>query len=132
MSAFYMCGMIWLIQLIHYPSFFHINASSFQQFHSQHTAVMGLIVGPAMVVELLTALWLLNYETNLFNLANATIILALWLLTFLVSVPLHNKLAQGHDLAIIQNLIQTNWPRTILWTVRAGLSGYLTVASLNT
>lgn len=130
MSALYMCGVIWLIQLIHYPSFIHINAGSFQQFHAQHSAVMGLIVGPIMVVELLTAFWLLNYETNFLNITNATLVIALWLLTFLVSVPLHNKLTQGQDLTVIQSLIQTNWPRTILWTARAGLSGYLTLTSL--
>lgn len=130
MSAIYMCGVIWLIQLIHYPSFSNINSSLFQQFHSQHTAVMGFIVGPIMVIELLASLWLLNYETTILNLINLALVVALWLLTFLVSVPLHNKLTHGQDLVIIQSLVRTNWPRTILWTVRAGLSSYLTLTSL--
>lgn len=129
MSALYMCGVIWLVQLIHYPSFSKINSGSFQQFHSQHTTAMSFIVGPVMVIELLTSVWLLHDETNLSNLTNVIFVISLWLLTFLVSVPLHNKLALGHDPAVLQSLVQTNWPRTVLWTLRAVWSSYLTLTS---
>jgi hypothetical protein len=41
--------------------------------------------------------------------------------TFLVSVPLHNLLQKERNSKIIERLILTNWPRTILWTLRLGL-----------
>lgn len=130
-SALYMFGVIWVIQLIHYPSFASINASAFQNFHNQHTAAMGIIVGPVMVLELLVSAWLLNYEVNLISVSNFVLVLSLWILTFFVSVPLHNKLAQTQDLTVIQNLISTNWPRTALWSLRAILASYLTLRHFN-
>lgn len=130
-SAIYMLGVIWVIQLIHYPSFSNISESAFQQFHNQHTSAMGLIVGPIMVIELLASIWLLNAEANMFSISNLIIVLGLWLLTFFVSVPLHNKLAVEQDFSVIQKLILTNWPRTVLWTLRALLSSYLTLRHFN-
>lgn len=113
-SSVYMCGVIWVIQLIHYPSFTSIVPDQFLQFHTQHTMAMGLIAGPVMVIELMVAMWLLTMKTDVFSVTHLVLVIALWALTFLVSVPLHNKLAQGYDLQIITSLIKTNWPRTIL------------------
>lgn len=125
LSSIYMCGVIWLIQLIHYPSFVYISQSQFQQFHSQHTQVMGLLVGPVMVIELLAGLWLSMTVTTKYTLVHLFLVVCLWLLTFFISVPLHNKLASGYDASVIQSLIKTNWPRTILWTFKACLTTFL-------
>lgn len=123
-SAFYMCGIIWIIQIIHYPSFLLIRPESFQKFHLKHTSTMGFIVGPVMVIELVTTAYLLNYEVSLISILNLLCALALWLLTFFVSVPLHSALSTGQDILIIQRLIQSNWPRTILWSFKALLLSY--------
>ena len=41
-----------------------------------------------------------------------------WLLTFFVSVPLHRKIDEGDPTQEFRKrLIQTNRPRTVLWTV---------------
>jgi hypothetical protein len=120
-----MCGVIWIIQLIHYPSFAYISQNQFEQFHTQHTTAMGLLVGPIMIVELIAGLWLMLTETNKYTVIHLLLVLTLWLLTFLVSVPLHNKLATGYNLSAIENLIKTNWPRTLLWTAKAGLTTFL-------
>jgi len=122
--AFYMCGIIWIIQIIHYPSFLLIRAESFQKFHLKHTSTMGLIVGPVMAIELVATTYLLKYEVSLISTLNLFCVLSLWLLTFFVSVPLHNALSSGQDILIIQRLIQSNWPRTILWTFKALLLSY--------
>jgi hypothetical protein len=120
----YMTGVIWLIQLVHYPSFQRINAGEFRAFHSTHTRFLGLLVGPAMVGELVSAavlastwepLWILNFA----------LVLALWGATFFMSVPLHNTLAAGRDPRAMDRLVLTNWPRTCIWTVRAMMiAGY--------
>ena len=47
------------------------------------------------------------------------LVVAIWLSTFLVQVPLHNALAAGKDPLLIERLISTNWWRTGLWTLKA-------------
>lgn len=121
-SALYMCGVIWIIQLIHYPSFAQLSSNHFQQFHLQHTNMMSLLVGPVMVLELFISIWILTSEKDILTVLNLVVVIGLWLLTFLVSVPLHNKLSQGQDSETIQKLILTNWPRTVLWTIRPVIS----------
>lgn len=131
-SSVYMCGVIWVIQLIHYPSFSSIVPNQFLQFHSQHTMAMGLIVGPVMVIELVAGLWLLMNKAEFFSVSYFIMVATLWALTFFVSVPLHNKLAQGYDLQVIQNLISTNWPRTIIWTAKAILTSVWSIRIFQT
>ena len=135
--CFYMSGLIGVIQFIHYPSFSFINEEQFIQFQNQHTAVMGGLAGPFMILELLTASLLLIQPTWLPGpmlpissgvwFVNLIVVIILWLVTFIFSVPLHNKLLQGKDHLHIQKLVRTNWIRTCLWWTRsAGLLILLT------
>ena len=128
--AAYMCGVIWLIQLIHYPSFASIHPSQFAEFHQRHSSIMGLIVGPVMIVELVAGLWLVNNKINDFTVLNLGIIALLWFFTFFVSVPLHNQLSAGFNAVAIQKLVATNWPRTILWSIKVVLTSYWLVVGL--
>ncbi|WP_142701249.1 hypothetical protein [Bdellovibrio sp. ZAP7] len=118
--CFYLTGVILVIHLTHYPAFSFIAEKDFAKFHARHTAVMGGIVGPVMILELLTALILCHsYSLNwLFNLAGVVII---WLSTFLWSVPSHARLSRGQDLAEIKKLVRGNWLRTVIWTARSAL-----------
>jgi hypothetical protein len=120
----YMFGVIWLIQLIHYPAFFSIEPAKFVDFHRRHSAVMGFLVAPAMILELLAALWLVSLNMNGWSVINLVLVLALWGLTFFVSVPLHNKLAKGFKLDVIHKLVSTNWPRTSIWTAKLIIVAY--------
>lgn len=124
LSSVYMLGVIWIIQLIHYPSFANVSPDQFLQFHAQHTMAMGYLVGPVMVIELVAGSWLLLNKIDFFSVTQFLMVVALWILTFFISVPLHNKLAVGFDLATIKALIHTNWPRTILWTLKALLTSF--------
>lgn len=120
-SSFYMCGVIWLIQMIHYPSFLLISPSSFIEFHHKHTTAMSILVGPVMVIEFISAILWVSLDRSVATYSNLGLVIALWILTFFVSVPLHNQLADQFDVSVIEKLILTNWPRTILWTAKAAL-----------
>ncbi len=55
---------------------------------------------------------------------NMGALLLIWLSTFLLSVPCHEHLAKTdmNETSLIekiQRLVKTNWPRTILWTLRS-------------
>lgn len=117
-ACFFMTGVILVIQLTHYPSFKQIEKSEFLRFHYRHSAALGLIAAPAMIIELISALWL-AYYSNIYLIANAGFVVSLWLITFLVSVPCHNRLSTGFDIDAWQRLVRTNWIRTFIWCARS-------------
>ena len=120
LSCFFMTGAIWIIQIIHYPTFNYVGAEKFKQFHHFHSAQITWIVVPMMGCELVTGL-LLSYWVGGIWRVQSLLVAAIWAATFFLSVPLHNKLGAGQDNLHIKKLIWTNWVRTLLWTVRTVL-----------
>jgi hypothetical protein len=45
--------------------------------------------------------------------------------TIFLSVPLHEKLANSPSADIGAQLVRTNWPRTIAWTLRGVLTAIM-------
>jgi len=121
-ACIFMTGIIWIVQLILYPAFAYVDPAKYKQFHKLHSFRISLLVGPAMLVELATAMVLLFHAWGdwiwRFNLAT---IIVIWLCTVFISMPIHNTLSEGFELHKIRKLIRTNWPRTILWTLRLGM-----------
>lgn len=112
-----MTGVIWLVQILIYPNFKNVGNAEFEKFHHFHINRISWVVGPMMILELVTGTWLLLKSQNLFFLWNFIFILALWFLTALVNVPTHKKLLY-QNLLSKNNLVCRNWPRTIIWTFR--------------
>ena len=126
LATIFMAGVIWFVQVVHYPLFAAIDPEQFPQYEKKHTFLTTFVVMPPMFVELGTAIWLVfgqSVEVNQ-RLAIIGLILVgiLWLSTFLVQVPCHRALEKSFDVRVIQRLIRTNWLRTALWSVRAVLS----------
>ena len=125
----YMCGVIWFVQLVHYPLFSTVGRSGFVAYQLQHVRRTGWVVGPAMLLEASAALALCVSFTS--DLSPALLwmglgLLALvWLSTFAWQVPCHNALLKGFDPERHAWLVRSNWLRTVLWTVRACLALYL-------
>ena len=121
-STAMMAGLIWFVQVVHYPLMRAVMTSEFPMYSQNHVRLTGYVVAPLMLIELATAVWLIFItpsETPIWLwLINLATILFLWLSTFLIQVPIHNKLVQGRDEAAIDKLVRTNWIRTILWTSR--------------
>jgi hypothetical protein len=119
-SCFFMTGLIWLVQLIHYPSYKYIDPSKFQAYQNFHTTTITFIVGPVMVLEIFTGMSILfDQKLNALSSANFIGLILIWLATAFFSVPLHGKLSLGYDAGTIQSLISTNWIRTFFWTLRS-------------
>lgn len=115
----FMTGLIWVIQLVHYPSFSYAARESFTAFHEFHATRITWIVGPVMTLELITAVALcLSGASSPFWWLNLGGVLAIWASTAFLSVPYHNQLAAGFNPEAANALVTTNWPRTVLWTVR--------------
>ena len=114
----YLVGLIWLIQLIHYPAFRHIESSCWSQFHKAHSAALGLLAGGPMIISLLVGVWLVYTVGDVRQYVVMGCEIFAWLVTFGLSVPEHTRLAKGKDGAAIARLIRWNWLRTLAWTVK--------------
>jgi hypothetical protein len=121
-NTWFLVGLIWVIQLVHYPSFALVGSQEFGVFHREHLRRISWIVMPLMCLELAGALawpllWAAADQRHLAWL-NLLLLLAIWLVTALLAVPLHRQLEQGADAQAAARLVRANWPRTALWTMR--------------
>jgi hypothetical protein len=122
----FLAGLIWTIQIVHYPSFYFVEEYSFKEFIAFHSKRISQIVIPLMFLELLTAVFLCFIERTGFFYINLVLVVFIWTWTFLVSAPCHNNLAQSKEKKEIKKLVQTNWVRTALWSLKVVLLfGYL-------
>lgn len=120
-----MVGLIWMVQVVHYPMLGRISAHEPATAALDHQRRISWVVGPLMAVEGVTALILLVNRPETMSVAAAwaaAVLLGIALLsTVALQVPLHGKLAEGHDDEVIRQLLSTNWIRTIAWTARGVL-----------
>ncbi len=120
-----MTGLIWFVQIAHYPSFLTLNEESFPRYHSLHTRRTGYVVGPMMGFELLVAILLVLSARDGFEQNAAALLLVLlaviWLSTVLLQVPLHNSLSRVFREETAAKLIRGNWLRTIAWSLRSAV-----------
>ncbi len=125
--ALSMTGIIWFVQVVHYPLFASVGSSGFSLYEAEHARRTGWVVGPLMCLELASALLFLlpRFRPAAISAGAAwggfALVLVLWLSTGLIQVPLHNRLAAGYDTAVVSKLIATNWIRTVAWTLRSAL-----------
>lgn len=118
-AAWFLTGLIWMVQVVHYPLFARVGAAGYKEYQLAHQSLISLIVGPAMLVEAIAATVLLVQRRDPLTIAGAALLALIWLSTALLQVPLHNALSDGFDPAIHSRLVQTNWIRTVAWTLRA-------------
>jgi hypothetical protein len=112
-------GLIWIIQVVHYPLFKDVGRGGFVSYHERHMALISWVVGPLMLAEVGSAvLLLLLGERSLLFFVSIAPLAMVWLSTVLLQVPLHQRLAHGYDSAAINRLVSTNGWRTFGWTVR--------------
>lgn len=131
----YMVGLIWVVQLVHYPLFAKVGSEKFSSYQTSHQTLISFVVGPPMLVEMVTAVLLLWYRPAAVSSGIVYVALALlaviWLSTALVQVPCHEKLTHGFDAAVHARLVNSNWIRTVAWSVRGALAVWMLVSVLD-
>ncbi|MEM9998300.1 MAG: hypothetical protein AAF809_11415 [Bacteroidota bacterium] len=129
-----MFGVIWIVQVVHYPLFAGVGPERFVAYEAGHATRITWIVMPTMFLELGTALALVWTRPDALPAWMVWVGLALvgvvWLSTALIQVPLHSTLAAGFDAEAHARLVSTNWIRTVAWTLRAGLVLWMTALLL--
>ena len=127
LSTLAMFGLIWFVQVVHYPLFLAVGAPQFAAYEAAHANRTTFVVAPLMLVELATAALLLVPRLRLPGMTNlevwtgALLVAVVWASTALIQVPLHNRLHAGYSAAAIGTLVATNWIRTAAWSLRAAL-----------
>ncbi len=125
-ATIFMAGVIWTIQLVHYPLFVFADRWRFTAFHNEHSRRITWIVGAGMGFELLSAIALVVSTPG--RVGRPLVVVALSVLvlvhaaTITLSIPSHNTLGGGWDEAAHRRLVSTNWVRTIGWSIRAVLA----------
>jgi len=121
-ATMFMVGVIWFVQVVHYPLFARVGASNFAAYSWAHSRLTGFVVGPPMLVEASTAVALVISTPPGISVslvwAGLLLLAAIWLSTALLQSPRHTELGQGFAPSAQRALVSSNWLRTVLWSLR--------------
>ena len=121
-ATFAMVGIIWFVQIVHYPLFARVGIKGFSAYSGVHSRLTGYVVGPPMLAEAATAvalvLWPPPGVSLSLTVAGLALLAVAWFSTALLQSPRHRELAGGFNPASHCSLVATNWLRTICWTAR--------------
>ena len=121
-STWYLVGLIWMVQVVHYPLFAKVATDNYVEYQVLHQKWITWIVGPPMLIEAFTTVYLLYKLPEGISITWAWVGVALlamiWLSTAFLQVPCHNALSQEFNPSAHRRLVSTNWIRTIAWTLR--------------
>jgi fatty acid desaturase len=115
--------LIWMVQLIVYPSFLFYNKENLVQWHNIYTKRIAVIVVPLMLIQLVISILNTIVSFSIINLTISLLVLFLWVFTFTSFAPLHFKISENRfQQTQLQQLVNRNWIRTIIWSLILGLS----------
>lgn len=136
-SVWFLTGLIWVIQVVHYPLMAKVGEEGWLEYERSHMVRITWIVAPAMLIEAACCVLCLTLVLTSDSpqgtlaqspLAHATLmvlLLAVWCSTWLLQVPAHQRLSAGFDTHTIRKLVMSNWARTIAWSARSVLLGFM-------
>ena len=126
-STTYMMGLIWFVQLVHYPLFAQVGREAHLVYHRQHVQKTTWAVGPPMIMEAMASYLLFSTTSFGYNLPSFGLmfLLIIWLSTALLQVPCHNQLVLGFEASVHRRLVWSNWLRTLAWSLRAMIAIWL-------
>jgi hypothetical protein len=127
-TTWFMTGLIWFVQVVHYPLMGGVLGEGFAGYHGQHVSRTTRVVAPVMLMELASALalpWLRPVAIAAWiPWAGLALLLVAWGSTAMLQIPRHNALAACYAGATHASLCRTNWIRTIAWSARGVLVLY--------
>lgn len=124
-STFSMTAIVGYVQVLGYPLFLYVGPAEFKSYHQQHMKRISFLVVPLMLMQLFSATLLVGTlpDEHWLGLNSRWLLLglsvAVFVLTFAISVPLHSKLEQQWNERTIRKLVRTNIYRTVVWFVHS-------------
>ena len=121
-ATFVMFGIIWFVQLVHYPLLAEVGAESFRAYQARNLPLTTAVVALPMLLEMATGIALVWRRRpgvpRWMPIAGLGLILLIWVATLVVQVPVHRALSEGLDADLVQRLVSDNWVRTGAWSLR--------------
>lgn len=136
-ATFALVGLIWFVQVVHYPLFARIGGERLTRYEQDHQRRTGLVVAPMMLAESISAVWIVwLIETDAgagaadgraAAWAGLVLLTTIWAWTFGVMVPIHRRLERpglsGTEIDVtVMKLVRMNLARAIMWTARGWIS----------
>ncbi|GMQ30956.1 hypothetical protein [Algoriphagus confluentis] len=108
--------LVWLVQVIIYPSFLYIDRERLNYWHRLYTVKILYFVGPLMFIQTGVIALQLLFDPLVF-LLDGLILGGIWINTFFIAVPIHEAIdrdetVEGH----LPKLLQVNRWRAWMWT----------------
>ena len=105
------------------------SKNNFVNFEQAHSSLISIVVGPPMLIELVTAILMVAVAANsgkrLLSAVALFLLVLIWCSTAFLQIPAHNKLGAGFDSGAHATLVATNWIRTVCWSARGFILIYL-------
>ncbi|MCE2809248.1 MAG: hypothetical protein LW850_15540 [Planctomycetaceae bacterium] len=122
--TWYLVGLIWVIQRVAYPAMEFVDPQPDRAVEAEkrHCDRIFLVVGPMMLFEGLLAGWLMlaGIKSGAWFLPamGLFLLVIIWGSTAFIQMPMHDQLVKGPDPRLQRRLVQSNWIRTVAWTLR--------------
>ena len=112
-SAF-MFGLILTTQIVSYPMFLNVE-KNFSVYHMNYVNKISTIAAPFMIIEFSLSLIFVFLIGSYNSISSFLIMVLIFLCTFFIQVPIHEKLKNSFNISLCNRLIKTNWIRVFLW-----------------
>jgi hypothetical protein len=124
-STLAMVGLIWFVQVVHYPLFGKVGVVGFHDYEQTHQQRASLVVAPLMSTEAVTSVTLLWIRPAVIPMeaviCGVLLVVLIWASTVFWQIPFHKRLSKSFDAATHQRLVKSNWVRTVAWSARGVL-----------
>jgi hypothetical protein len=127
-TTLFMVGVIWFVQIVHYPLFSRVGEAAFAEYERHHARRTGWVVAMPMLLELGTAIATVWCIGDVLAWCGLGLLAVVWTSTGLWQVPAHRRLESGFDAVTHRRLMRTNWVRTVAWSARGITACTLLVA----
>lgn len=114
----YLVSLVFMTQFITYPTLLNIDKDKFSDYHRKYVNNISFIVAPVMLIELLTLFLIAYFSKDFLIIKSLILLLVIWLTTFFIMIPSHNRISKSFNIKEIKSLINYNWIRTILWSFK--------------
>ncbi|MDA2946113.1 MAG: hypothetical protein O2925_08945 [Actinomycetota bacterium] len=129
-AATMMTGVIWFVQVVHYPLFSKVGPEQSIDYARDNQRRTSFVVGPPMAVEGLASIWLFVDPpaglSRILPTVSGLLLAVVLISTVLVQVPRHARLAEADDARsiaeVVAGLVAGNWVRTIGWSARCAIA----------
>lgn len=121
--TFAMTGIIWFVQIVHYPLMRKVGKGRFVRYTQTHFVLTAFVVGPLMLLEAVAVVygllqptpWITNDAAQL----GAILLLVIWISTFALHLPQHRRLEREFEARAYRRLLFGNWIRCYAWSFRS-------------